>query len=423
MSLATARRYTLVPLLLFALFPAHGDGSKVPQVFDLLTVIGPGEPEESDPSRNREFGTAISVNGNSALVTMPAFADHKGRVAVFTRVPAREFPRWDRTGTLDPIPGDSFGHDPVFLGRELALVGALSGTYVYRRTGNKLRFLQVLPARGPLAAEGGVAFIGGSEKVSIYAARKDGKLRLVQTLTSGEGVPDIGFGTSLAAWRGTLVVAAPGDDDGRGSVFVFERRGGEKQEGPWVKRQKLQAIAGTSEDGFAHRVAIDDGLIAVSAPQEITTNPDCTNGTDPGIGTIYVFAKGRGLWFQQQKVLGPCVVLGFGEDVALSDGTLVGIAPLIRVNQRAQVILHRQMGKMFVPVVTLEAGGFDSGGLSSFAFSNAILLIGIASDRQDIDPNVAIGHASIYECLPAPTAEAQLLHAGRADPLLGLCAK
>jgi hypothetical protein len=196
----------------------------------------------------------MSLNARLALITMPAFAN--GRVAVFTRKPSG----WTRTGTLAPMQGDTF-QGSVSLGRELALVGAGSSTYVYRRTGHKLRFLQRLPGNvDALAVADDVAFVGGSGAVSVYESGKHGKLRLVQSLTSGEGIPDIGFGTSLAISRGTLAVAAPGAADGRGAVYVFERRGAR-----WVKRQKLQAIDGQADAVFARRVAVDDGLIAVSA--------------------------------------------------------------------------------------------------------------------------------------------------------------
>jgi hypothetical protein len=74
-------------------------------------------------------------------------------------------------------------------------------------------------------------------------------------------------------------VGAPGDDSGRGAVYVFARSGDS-----WTQRAKLTASDGATGDQLGLSVAIDGDAIVAGAPH------DDFGGTT-GLGSAYTFAR------------------------------------------------------------------------------------------------------------------------------------
>ncbi len=84
---------------------------------------------------------------------------------------------------------------------------------------------------------------------------------LQQTPTAPNGAFGDELGTSVALQGDTLVLAAPGDDGGRGSVYAFERTGDS-----WIETAKLTATDAASGDKLGSSVAIDGHTIVDGAP-------------------------------------------------------------------------------------------------------------------------------------------------------------
>lgn len=385
--------------------------------------LGPARPELADPApsdMNRAFGQAMAIDGRVALVGMPEFGGTSGRAAVFIRKPSDpalpcavfashvEPQCWERAGSLDASdrsPGDSFGKR-VALRDDLAMVGARSGIYVFRRDHGHWRQIQKLVAQdyGALALERHWAFIsgpivdaGGPASVFVFRVGPHGRLEYTQELTTEEGVPGVGFGASLAVSDDVLIVGASRRDGSKGAVYVFERDG-RHHEMRWVQRQRLtqtggQSPSGDDDTGFAEAIAIDDRVIAVSAPHEVT--PDRTDGCSAvdASGVIHVFVRHWGHWVQQQRLPGPCGAFNFADQVAISGSRMAATLNGGPADFRG-TFSYARLGSAFVAAAAIQ---HDEGGGSVLALSGPSLFIGYPFDRQSEDPDVHVGHTRTFD--------------------------
>ncbi len=133
------------------------------------------------------------------------------------------------------------------------------------------------------------------------------------------------FGSSVAISGTTLVIGAPGDDEGAidsGSVFVFERDYTSDQ--IWVETARLSAPSPAFGDRFGASVAIEDDVIVVGAPGR-----DVAGVQDSG--EIFAFERLVGpTWSSAVSIVPPgAAVIGDSVgSVALSGSTLLVGAPL-----------------------------------------------------------------------------------------------
>lgn len=119
------------------------------------------------------------------------------------------------------------------------------------------------------------------------------------------------FGADVAlSGADTLIVAAPGEDNGRGAVYAFTY----EAERGWVETQRLAAPEPSEARAFGFALAIQGNTLAASAASE-----------NEGMGAVYVFALADGQWTLQQRVIanqGETNDL-FGYSLSLSDELLV----------------------------------------------------------------------------------------------------
>ncbi len=269
------------------------------------------------------LGSAVALDGTSALVGAPRTdgnATSTGAAYLFdvvTGAPGPVLTRADAQG------GDSLGK-AVALAGDLALVGAPvddSASLFDAVTGQELhRLAPVSTMSGvevgaSVVLDGDRAVVGGPDHhqaargaVHVFDVATGAQL---DRLLDPEGAPGDGFGRSLAADDGLLVVGAPDDDDqgaNSGSASLFDLA-----TGTWLMR--LLPADGAPYDYFGGAVAIDDGLVVVGAP-----------GYDDGAdstGAVYVFDAATGEQLDKLS-LGPANALHFlGWDVALAGTTLL----------------------------------------------------------------------------------------------------
>lgn len=189
--------------------------------------------------------------------------------------------------------------------------------------------------------------LGGAGSVSIFENR-DCRLRFEQRLTVPEGFSADAFGRALAIDGDQLVIGAArasvrAKDTTDLGAAIFERT----QLG-WQLKQVLAPPgddAGAAKD-FGRAVAIDGPLIAVGAPE-----------LDDGAGEVFLWRDAGASFTAEAPLAAPPGAKGFGSAVALADGLLAAGAPGSGVGDGASglVALFEQVAGNLQPLATLEA--------------------------------------------------------------------
>lgn len=196
-------------------------------------------PTEPPPATPDAFGSAVAIDGDTALVGAAEDPDPNGHRAGSAYVFERASNGWTRAVKLVPDdgdPGDTFGTS-VALADETALIGAPGD-------------------EDPTGRDGGSAYV---------FTRADGTWTQRATLAAEGGESDGGFGVSVALAGDTALVGAPGDDprdeSTTGAAYLFE-----EANGGWSHRRRLSPEESVSGDAFGHAVALSDGTALVGAP-------------------------------------------------------------------------------------------------------------------------------------------------------------
>ncbi|MGO4920022.1 DUF7619 domain-containing protein [Maribacter spongiicola] len=158
----------------------------------------------------------------------------------------------------------------------------------------------------------------GESSGSAYIFEKDNNNSWSQTtkLIPNDGATSDFFGTSVAISKTWVVVGSRFQDTNgldSGAAYIFEKL----SPGIWSQPEKLLAFDGTENDGFAHRVAINDTYLAISAPldDDIGTNT----------GSVHLYEFGSNYTWDFLIKLNACNATpyrNFGDDLSLSGSTL-----------------------------------------------------------------------------------------------------
>lgn len=397
LSMVRFARWALACVLLAALQgPVLAQDTSQLPLAPLQQTLAPQFEEEwpnglppAGQSQETSFGLKIARHGNTALIYMERFHESTGRVAVFTRNASGT---WERTGSLDPPngqPGDQFGNT-LALDAHAALIGSNRALHVYRRHGPQgFTLIQTLRnANGRSFSAGalwhGWAFVPSSDNgdrfVRVYRFTPRG-LFLTQKLRSGEPSTD-GFADDMAFSDGTLLVGAPGDDEGRGAAYLFEPHHGLF----WIKRQKLIATDGAPGDSFGQTVALANGVIAIGAPGvQIDTQPGvfCGEGNYPYyFGNVDIFRRAPGhLWSERQALPAPLCIWGFGESLATNGKWIVVGMPAPGIFQSAPSILYRRddSGQYTAAAIASTTMGQ---GAPALHLRGSTLMVGLRTERN-----------------------------------------
>lgn len=253
----------------------------------------------SDAGTLDEFGRSVDVSGKRVVVGAPG--NDEGAVYVYVRSGGTwvEEQKITRAGGVD---GDDFGTDVAIDGNRLVVgapgVGLDAGAaYVYRRTGSTWNLEGTLTASNAdtgdglgdaLAIDGttvaaGVRGAGSGGRAYVFA-RSGGAWSQQAELDNTEAELLDAFGASIDVDGDSVVVGAPGDDNGlavnQGEAVLFTRTGTSwAQEGAVLRGSGalLGGLVGTD-------VALDAGTIIAGSPTESLT-----------AGSIYIFADGVSL--------------------------------------------------------------------------------------------------------------------------------
>jgi hypothetical protein len=318
------------------------------------------------------FGTAVSVDGDTAVVG--AWGDNYDRGAAHVFV--RSGSQWTQQGAKlmasDREANDDFGGSVAVSG-DTVVAGAprksnqQGAAYVFVRSGGVWAQQQKLTAPdaaagdvfgGSVAVSGDTVVIGSRYKSAAYVfVRSGGVWTLQQKLTASDGLyPSVGASVALSG--DTAVVGAPEKNSQQGAAYVFVRSGvvwsqqqkltasdaavgsnfgqsvslsgdtaliGGKAKlsgqgaayvfirngAVWAEQQRLTASDGVANDSFAMWLSVSGDTAAVGAPT--------FKGTG---GAVYVFARSGGVW-SQQTVTGSLTCPNIGNGVAVSGSTMV----------------------------------------------------------------------------------------------------
>ena len=272
------------------------------------------------PMADDEFGYAVAIDGDTAVVGMPGEdnPDNSGAAFVYTR---DSFGTWSEVARLRPSTPEIdalFGNSVVLQGNIIVVGAPREGTgnsghgavYVFTKDadsdwGNDAGQDHRIETAKLLADVGGASDEFGWEAVAvnddentivvaahnsnaayIFARPAAGWANDTETLKlSGSG----NFGRSVAIDGDTIVVGASGDDGDKGSAFVFIKPDTVWANSPGTEVANLTAYSRNKDDRFGRSVAIDGDTIVVGANGNDYDDDD--NDTDDDEGAAYVFIK------------------------------------------------------------------------------------------------------------------------------------
>ena len=318
----------------------------------------------NDGTANDNFGNAVAVSGNTALVgaNRQPSQNNRGGAYVFVRTGATTWVQQQKLLPADVANGDTFGAavaidgDTAVVSAPIHKVNSIAGVgavYVFVRNGSTWTQLQELtPSDGALNNQFGssVAISGRTIAVGAWMATvgansrqgaiyiftfQAGKWNQTQKLTASTGAANDQLGASVAMTTdfdldahlsGRIVAGALQNNfgaTGNGAVWTFVWNGT-----AWVEEQKLTASDGASLDAFGNSVSISNAgdTIAIGAYHD-------DDGAVADRGAVYVFVQ-NGTWTQQQKLQGSLGINnGFGNEfgtaVAVDGNTVFAGAPSV----------------------------------------------------------------------------------------------
>ncbi len=319
----------------------NGNNSGAAYVFRYLGASWIEEAEllSKDGVNEDRFGESVGISGHAAIVGANGDDDNgpdSGSAYIF-RFDGRV---WIQEAKLVPSDGsqaDEFGK-AVAVSGDLAIVGAYradeagvdsGAAYIFRRTESVWeQEIKLLASDGEtqdrfgwsVALSGNVALIGarrdddnGVDSGAAYVFRFNGSTWIEEQkllASDGDVLDDFGFSVSLS--ENVAVIGARGDEDNgfeSGSAYVFRF-----MDPVWTEEQKLLAKDGEPEDKFGHSVAVSGDLAVIGARW------DDDNGTNSG--SAYVFSFNGDGWSQEAKLAASDGAAGdaFGVFVGVHNG-------------------------------------------------------------------------------------------------------
>ena len=282
--------------------PGHDDTGSASGAAFLFRYDGMTWNEEakliaSDGSSDAFFGGSVSLYGDVALIGTPG-ADHQGGNNVGAAyVFRRDGMTWTEEAKLtpsDPGANDDFG-DAVSLYGDLAIVGAplndddgagSGSVYVFRYNGTTWSQEAKLTASNAserdrfgsaVSIDGNRILIGAwgyaAESGTAYIFEFNGtSWQEVAILNASDARADDNFGSSVSLSGDTALIGAWSNDDAgsvTGSAYLFEFNGT-----AWNEVEKLLSGDAAGGDGFGFAVSIKDDQMLIGAPlkDEVATS-------------------------------------------------------------------------------------------------------------------------------------------------------
>jgi drug/metabolite transporter superfamily protein YnfA len=341
-------------------------------------------PGDLIPQTDTQFGVSVAIVGNLIAVARPtAWA-----VAVSPDAPLGEvccFAVGGVEGTAsDGQYDDAFGYSTALAGTTVlaGAPGRVAGTgavYAYTRNSGGLTAQTLITAANgqigdgfgtALAFDGTTLVVGapyasnGAGAVYLYTY-KSGAWKPQTELTASDGQNGDLFGNVVALSGSSIVIGAPGRNNGTGAAYVFTLNGAS-----WSQQAELIAGDGESGDGFGSSVGLSGSNLVVGAPYANTATV-----VNPGLAYLYTLSAGQ--WTQVTELTSTNGAFGdqFGFAVAISGGLIAVGAP--NTNGGAGAIYpYTQTANGWKPQSELTGLGSDALFGGALALSGNTLVVG-----------------------------------------------
>ena len=287
------------------------DGSPPIDNYQLWQHVHSQKLAHDDKQNLDEFGYAVAIDGDTAVVGMPGedSPDNSGAAFVFIRDSSGAWSRVARLRPSTPEENALFGNSVALQGNTIVVGapreggGSSSGygaVYVFTKSSG---VWDNTPARlladqrnntdefgfeaVAVNDDEDTIVVGAHSKNAAYIFTKpaDG---WTSTTTAAKLSGSDSFGRSVAVDADTIVVGASGDsDDDQGSAFVFTKPATGWADSTSAGAAKLTAYSRNNNDRFGRSVAIDGNTIVVGAYLDDFND---ANGDD-NEGSAYVFVK------------------------------------------------------------------------------------------------------------------------------------
>lgn len=267
-----------------------------------------------DGAAEDEFGNAVSINGNYAIVgARLANVDAKidqGAAYIFVRS-GTNWTQQVKLTALDGAKGDQFGN-AVDISGDYAIVGALADTvnakqyqgsaFIFIRSGiSWTQQAKIIASDGAIndffgvavSISGDYAMVGtgfddvgaNTDQGSAYIFVRNGTnwTQQVKLIASDASANDK-FGNSVSINGDYAIVGSPNygglTNNNQGAAYLFVRKGT-----AWKEQAKLTASDGATNDNFGYAVSISGNFAIVGAVfSDVNTNED-------NKGAVYIIQK------------------------------------------------------------------------------------------------------------------------------------
>ncbi|MCE9637285.1 MAG: FG-GAP repeat protein [Planctomycetes bacterium] len=297
----------------------------------------------SDAADRDDFGDAVAIDGDTAVLGAWGKNTGRGAAYVFTRTGTT----WTQQAILTAFDGIDYGYFgySVAISGNTAVIGGYGNdsyyrgvAYVFKRTGAAWALEARLTPGDPVdnsyfgyavAVEGDTALIGARYKDNYqgaaYVFTRTGATWTQQAkLTATAPVPNDNLGYSVDLAGDTAVVGARGRTLGAGAAFVFTRSGT-----TWTQQAELAAADAEEGDYLGASVAIEGNAVLVGASYENSEQ-----------GSAYLFTRSGTTWSETAKLAAAdgAAFENFGAAVALADGTAIAGAPFHNASRGAAYV-------------------------------------------------------------------------------------
>jgi len=278
----------------------------------------------SDPASYANFGNAVSISGDYAIVGAYQDDDNgyrSGSAYIFKR----DCHSWLEQAKLTA--GDGTAYD--YFGCSVSISGDYAIMGAYYDDDN------------------------GYHSGSAYIFKREGEAWLEQAkLTAGDGTAYANFGNAVSISGDYAIVGAYGDDDSgysSGSAYIFKREGE-----AWAEKAKLTASDADEGYQFGWSVSIDGDYVIVSALGDVVYEED-TNYC----GSVYIFKREGDIWVEQTKLFaaGTADQYLFGYSVAINNSYAVvgAVGKFYEVPLSGAAYIYKHEGNMWLEQAIVTA--------------------------------------------------------------------
>jgi len=289
----------------------------------------------AERAANDQFGGAVWISGDRALVGMPGADSKRGAAYVFERQPDGSWSAGVKVVAASSVADDQFG-SAVALDGSRALIGA---------TGDQ--------------SDLGAAF--------VFERQANGTWSEVGKLVASDPEAGDGFGSAVALSGDRALVGAPSDNTTLGEAYLFERQ----SDGSWTQVARIWEQPRSYAHNFGRTVSLsgDRALIGTSQYSES--------------GSAYVYDRGSdGVWARSATLQGTSNE-SFAFSIAL-EGERALIGAYNRSNGGQAYVYNRDSGGTWTRVATLASA--DGEEFDDFGWS-----VALSGDRALVGARAADG--------------------------------